>query len=103
MTKIKTCSCSDSGRIVSQKYIKVLSCPCRWKIIDIIKDKEKSTKDIYKALKLKGENFTMQGLYYHLAELKSADIIDVHEYDDTGQGAPEKIWKLRTKQIKINL
>ncbi len=104
MTKIlPTCECCNPKNIkVSQKYVKVLSCPCRWKIIDIIGNKTKSTKQIYEELKQHGEDFTMQGLYYHLSELKKVGIIDVHNYKE-GQGAPEKIWKLKTKTIKIDL
>ena len=103
MTKIKTCSCSDSERNVSQKYIKVLRCPWRWKINDIIKDREKSTRRIYEELKEYGEDFTMQGLYYHLSKLNNAGIVALDKYVGKGKGAPEKIWKLKTKTIKIDL
>ena len=46
---------------------------------------------------------TKQGLYYHLSGLKKAGIIEVAEYIEDGGGAPEKIWKLKTRQIVFNL
>ena len=51
----------------------------------------------------RGENLTKSGLYYHLSELKDAGIIEVAEYIEEGGGAPEKVWKLKTKKIVIDL
>lgn len=86
-----------------QKYISALHCPTRWKIIDVIGDGAKSTKEIYEALKEQGKNITLSGLYYHLSELSRAEIIEVAHYKEVGGGAPEKVWKLKTKSIVINL
>jgi len=46
---------------------------------------------------------TKPGLYYHISELKNADIIEVAEYIEEGGGAPEKIWKLKTKRVVFDL
>ena len=51
----------------------------------------------------KGEQLSKPGFYYHLSELKNADIIEVAEYIEEGGGAPEKIWRLKTKKIIIDL
>ena len=42
-------------------------------------------------------------LYYHLAELKGAEIIEIAGYFEKGAGAPGKIWKLKTKKLEIDL
>lgn len=86
-----------------QKYVKALHCPTRWKIIRFIGENKKSTKEIYDFLQNNNEHITSSGLYYHLSELKKAGIINVAEYKEEGGGAPEKIWKLKTKKIVINL
>jgi len=36
-------------------------------------------------------------------ELKNAGIIEVAGYIEEGAGAPEKVWRLKTKKIVINL
>lgn len=86
-----------------RKYIQALHCPTRWTIIRFIGEGKKSTKDIFDFMVEKGEKLTSSGLYYHLSELKNAGIIEVAEYKEEGGGAPEKIWKLKTKKIEINL
>ncbi len=35
--------------------------------------------------------------------MEKADIIELAEYKEVGGGAPEKVWKLKTQEIKINL
>ena len=50
-----------------------------------------------------GESISKSGLYYHLSEMKKAGIIELAEYREVGGGAPEKVWKLKTKEIRINL
>ena len=75
----------------------------RWTIIRFIREGEKSTKEIYDHLIENGERLTPSGLYYHLSELKNADIIEVAEYNEEGGGAPEKVWRLKTKKIIIDL
>ena len=59
--------------------------------------------EIYNHLIKKGEQLTKPGFYYHRSELKNADIIEVAEYIEEGGGAPEKIWRLKTKKIIIDL
>ncbi|RZN34077.1 MAG: ArsR family transcriptional regulator [Methanosarcinales archaeon] len=85
------------------KYISALHCPTRWEIIDCIGDGSKSTKEIYEFLGGRGAKLTSSGLYYHLSALNRANIIEVAEYREKGGGAPEKVWKLKTREIVINL
>ncbi len=75
----------------------------RWDIIQYIGDGEKSSEEIYNYLLQKGEKLTKSGFYYHLSELKNAGIIEISGYHERGGGAPEKIWRVKTKQIVINL
>ena len=84
-------------------YVRALHCPTRWVIIQLIDDKPTSTREIFEGLKDEGENLSKSGLYYHLSELEKAGIIELAEYREVGGGAPEKVWKLKTKEITINL
>jgi DNA-binding transcriptional ArsR family regulator len=86
-----------------QKYFRALHCPTRWIIIRLIGDKAKSTNEIFEGLKEAGEGLSRSGLYYHLSELEEAGIIELAEYREVGGGAPEKVWRLKTKEIKIDL
>lgn len=86
-----------------RNFVKALRFPMRWLIIEYIGDGKKSTNEIYEYLLKRGEKITKSGLYYHLSELKNVGIIDVAEYIEDGKGAPEKVWKLKTKKIVINL
>ena len=86
-----------------QKYFRALHCPTRWTIIRLIRNETKSTKEIFEGLKEAGEGLSRSGLYYHLSELEEASIIEMAEYREVGGGAPEKVWRLKTKEIKINL
>ena len=86
-----------------QKYFRALHCPTRWTIIRLIGDETKSTNEIFERLKEAGEGLSRSGLYYHLSELEEAGIIEMAEYREVGGGAPEKVWRLKTKEIKINL
>jgi ArsR family transcriptional regulator, cadmium/lead-responsive transcriptional repressor len=86
-----------------RNYVRALRFPTRWMIIDLIGEGSKSTKDIHEHLNNCGEELSMSGLYYHLSELKNADIIEVAQYLEKGGGAPEKVWKLKTKKIVIDL
>jgi len=101
MVKIM-CDCNCQPNPL-KKYVSALHCPTRWKIIRYIGEEKKSTKEIYDFLLKNNENITSSGLYYHLSELKNAGIIGVAEYKEEGGGAPEKIWKLKTKKIVIDL
>ena len=85
------------------KYVQALHCTIRWTIIQFIGEGKKGTKEIHNSLAERGEKLTSSGLYYHLAELKNAGIIEVAEYKEEGGGAPEKIWRLKTKKIIIDL
>ena len=89
--------------LIIRKYGKALRFRTRWTIIEYIGNGKKSTTEIYNHLIKKGEELTKPGFYYHLSELKNADIIEVAEYMEEGGGAPEKIWRLKTKQIIIDL
>lgn len=72
-------------------------------IIRLIGEGTKSTNEIFEELEKAGENLSRSGLYYHLSELEEAGIIELAEYREVGGGAPEKVWRLKTKEIKINL
>jgi DNA-binding transcriptional ArsR family regulator len=86
-----------------QKYFRALHCPTRWIIIRLIGDEARSTNEIFEGLKEAGEGLSRSGLYYHLSELEEAGIIELAEYREVGGGAPEKVWRLKTKEIRINL
>jgi DNA-binding transcriptional ArsR family regulator len=86
-----------------QKYFRALHCPTRWTIIRLIGEETRSTNEIFQGLKEVGESLSKSGLYYHLSEMEEAGIIELAEYREVGGGAPEKVWKLKTKEIKINL
>jgi len=45
----------------------------------------------------------LAGLYYHLSALKSAEIIELASYKEVKGGTPEKVWKLKTRRIVIDL
>ena len=86
-----------------QRCIQALHCPTRWEIIDVIGLSEKSTKEIYEDLKLGEAGMTFAGLYYHLSALKRAGIIELASYREVKGGSPEKVWKLKTTKIVIDL
>ena len=86
-----------------QKYFRALHCPVRWSIIRLIGNGAKSTNEIFEGLKKVGEGLSRTGLYYHLSELEDNGIVEVAEYRELGGGAPEKVWKLKTKEIRIDL
>ncbi len=86
-----------------KRIVRALHCPTRWTILDCLKDGEKSTKEIFECLIARDERITFSGLYYHLSELKNAGIIEVAGYREEGGGAPQKLWKIRTRKVVINL
>jgi DNA-binding transcriptional ArsR family regulator len=96
-----SCNVKEFGRF--QKYFRALHCPTRWVIIRLIGKGRKSTNEIFEGLEKAGERLSRSGLYYHLSELEETDIIELAEYREVGGGAPEKVWKLKTKEIKIDL
>ena len=99
-----TCGNCDMKKFSKfQKYFRALHCPTRWTIIRLIGEETRSTNEIFEGLKEAGEGLSKSGLYYHLSEMEEAGIIELAEYREVGGGAPEKVWKLKTKEIKINL
>ena len=86
-----------------QKYFRALHCPTRWVIVRLLGDEAKGTDEIFEGLEKAGEGLSRSGLYYHLSELEKAGIIELAEFREVGGGAPEKVWRLKTKEIKINL
>ena len=84
------------------EYARALHCPTRWRIIRFLGEGERSTKEIRNYLEDISHYTGKQNLYYHLSELNSAGIIEVARYKEEGGGAPEKVWKLAIKQIKID-
>ena len=99
--KRKTCCSQNNSKF--QQYFRALHCPTRWIIIRLIGDSKKSTNEIFEGLQKTREGISKSGLYYHLSEMEKAGIIELAEYREVGGGAPEKVWKLKTKEIKINL
>ena len=86
-----------------QKYVRVLHCPIRWDIIQLLGTDPLSTHEILEGLEDSGEHISRSGLYYHLSELQKGDIIELAAYREEGGGAPEKVWRLKRKEIRINL
>lgn len=86
-----------------QRYFRALHCPTRWEIIRIIGEGEKGSGEIIEELKETGKSLARSSLYYHLSELEEAEIIEMARYREEGGGAPEKVWRLKTKEIKIDL
>jgi len=96
-------SCNTKEFSKFQKYFRALHCPTRWVIIRLIGEGTKSTNEIFDGLEKAREGLSRSGLYYHLSELEEAGIIELAEYREVGGGAPEKVWRLKTKELRINL
>jgi len=86
-----------------RKCIQALHCPTRWAIIDCIGKGRKSSKEIYEELKFEESGLALAALYYHLSALKGAGIIELDSYREVKGGTPEKVWKLKTRRIVIDL
>jgi len=86
-----------------QKYFRALHCPTRWVILQVIGEGAKSTNEIFEGLIKAGEGLSRSGLYYHLSELEEGGIIEFAGYREEGGGAPEKVWRLKTRIICIDL
>ena len=86
-----------------QRYFRALHCPTRWEIIRIIGEEKKGSGEILEGLKKAGESLARSSLYYHLSELEEAGVIEMSGYRERGGGAPEKIWKLKTREIRVDL
>ena len=99
------CDCHEfpERMMAVRKCINALHCPTRWTIIDLIGDEQKSTSDILAEMRKSNAGLTAAGLYYHLSALKSAGIIEVAAYKEEKGGSPEKVWKLKIRQIVIDL
>lgn len=85
------------------RYVRALHCPTRWHIIRFIGGGERSTGEIRDFLEEDRGGPTGSGLYFHLSELRKAGIVEVSGYREEGGGAPEKVWRLRTRRIEIDL
>jgi DNA-binding transcriptional ArsR family regulator len=96
-----SCNTKEFGKF--QKYFRALHCPTRWVIIRLIGEDTKGTNEIFDGLEKAREGLSRSGLYYHLSELEEAGIIELAEYREVGGGAPEKVWRLKTKELRINL
>jgi DNA-binding transcriptional ArsR family regulator len=72
-------------------------------IIRLIGEGTKTTNEIFEGLKKAGESLSKTGLYYHLSEMEEAGVIELAEYREVGGGAPEKVWKLKIKEVRIDL
>jgi DNA-binding transcriptional ArsR family regulator len=84
-------------------YFKALHCPTRWSIIGLIGGDTVGTGQILEGLKASEGSLARSSLYYHISELEKAGIIEMAGYREVGGGAPEKTWRLRTREIRINL
>ena len=95
------CKTKESSKFY--RYFRALHCPTRWTIIHIIGEEEKGSGEILEELEEHGESLARSSLYYHLSELESADIIEMATYREAGGGAPEKVWKLKMREIRVDL
>ena len=96
--------CGELGKTRRfQRYFRALHCPTRWEIIRIIGEEEKGSGEILEGLKDAGESLARSSLYYHLSELEEAGIIEMAKYREVGGGAPEKVWRLKTRAIRVDL
>lgn len=95
--------CEISKARKFQRYFRALHCPARWNIIRIVGEGKKGTGEILDELREMGETLARSSLYYHLSELEDAGIIELAGYREEGGGAPEKLWRLKTKEIRIDL
>jgi DNA-binding transcriptional ArsR family regulator len=75
----------------------------RRSILNAIGQGEATTSQIYQTLLGKGYNIPRTTLYYHLSELENLGLITHVGYKESGGGAPEKVWKLRTRRICIDI
>ncbi len=95
--------CKHGKAREAQRFFRALHCPARWAIIRIIGEGEKGSGEILEGLAEAGEGLARSSLYYHLSELEEAGIIEMAGYREVGGGAPEKIWKLKTREIRVDL
>ncbi len=72
-------------------------------ILNAIGTQGATTNQIYQALLERGYNLPRTTLYYHLSELENLGLITHAGYKESGGGAPEKVWSLRTRKICIDI
>ena len=104
-------------------YAKALHCPSRWMVVDLLRSGPKSSEEIFQLLKEKVESrdkspnecngecgngikkfLSKPSFYYHLRELESAGIIELHEYKSNDKRkAPEKVWRLKIDKFFVKL
>lgn len=94
---------APEGWLRLRNFVRALRFSTRWTIIEFLGEQTRTTSEIFTYVIESGEKLTKQGLYYHISELKKADIVEVAGYREEGGGAPEKIWKLKTKRIVFDL
>ncbi len=72
-------------------------------IIKILSEGVKGTNEIYESLKREGIEIPRSVLYYNLSVLADMGVIEKAGYREIGGGAPEKLWKLKSRKIGIDL
>ena len=83
-------------------FMRALHCPTRWDIIKILQNGSKSSDEIY-GIVSKESKMQKPAFYYHLRELEAVGIIGLDEYKASDKKrAPEKVWKLLIKELKLN-
>ena len=75
----------------------------RRSIVEILSSGDRRTSEIIEELSRRGIYLPRTTLYYHLSILEGAGIISMIGYQEVGGGAPEKIWHLNAKYVKIGL
>ena len=85
------------------RIVDVISCRPRWKIINILAKGPKTTAEIQRKLMDEGFLIPKSTIYYHLTVLRESGVVEVKEYRESGQGAPEKVWDLKASKIIIDL
>ncbi len=72
-------------------------------IIRILSEGVKGTNEIHKYLQKEGFDIPRSTLYYYLTSIAEMGIIEMAGYREKGGGAPEKLWKLKTRKIGMDL
>jgi len=79
--------------------VKSVSVEPRASILKILSNGVKGTNEIYESLKGVGIVIPRSTLYYHLSEMREDGFIEMVGYREVGGGAPEKLWKLKVREI----
>ncbi|MFX1237452.1 MAG: hypothetical protein ACFFAS_01185 [Promethearchaeota archaeon] len=105
-------------------FAKALHCQPRHFIVEILRSGPKTSEELFELMKekmrQKGKNtqncngecknqfskmMKKPAFYYHLRELESAGIIELHDYEPSEKNkAPMKVWKLKIEKffMKVN-